>query len=271
VSKLSLKLREKRVSEEAYKIVDVTETNLNDYGLLCLKSKKNSEGYKNKLEWIKERFKEGLRLKILLVNEGLKRGLTSRGFIEYVPGEYGWRGTDAEGYMVIHCIWVVGRNKKKGYGTRLLEECFKDAKGMKGVAVVTSDNGWLPRNKLFIKNGFEKADVAPPDFELFAKRFSKNAALPKFLPISKERIKSYGEGLTVLESYQCPYSSALVNIYRKIAKEANIPIRVEHISSSKDVQEKRVHPYGSFCVLLNGKVISYRPGNSTEVRQTLKE
>ena len=259
------------MSEKAYKIVDVNETNLDDYGLLCLKSKKNSEGYKNKLAWIKERFKEGLRLKLLLVNEGPKRGLTSRGFIEYIPGEYAWRGIDAKGYMVIHCIWVVGRNKNKGYGTRLLEECYKDAKGMKGVAVVTSDNGWLPRNKLFIKNGFEKADAAPPDFELFAKRFSKNVALPRFLPISKERIKSYGTGLTVLESYQCPYSSALVNIYKKIAKEANIPIRVEHISSSKDVQENCVHPYGTFCVLLDGKAISYRPGNPTEVRQALRE
>ena len=259
------------MGEEAYKIVDVNETNLDEYGLLCLKSKKNSEGYKNKLEWIRERYKEGLRLKLLLVNEGPKRGLTSRGFIEYIPGEYAWRGIDARGYMVIHCIWVVGKNKKKGYGTKLLEECYKDAKGMKGVAVVTSDNGWLPRNKLFIKNRFEKADAVPPYFELFAKRFSKKAALPRFLSISKERIRSYGAGLTVLESYQCPYSSALVNIYERMAKEANVPIRVEHISSCKDVQEKCVHPYGTFCVLLDGKAISYRPGNPSEVRQALKE
>lgn len=32
------------MSEEAYKIVDVNETSLDDYGLLCLKSRKNGEG-----------------------------------------------------------------------------------------------------------------------------------------------------------------------------------------------------------------------------------
>jgi len=166
-----------------YKIVDVNESNLDEYDLFCHKSKRRGEGYQNKVKWIKERFKEGLRLRLLLIHEG-KRGYRSRGFIEYVPGEYAWRGIDAKGYMVICCIWVVGRNKRKGYGTKLLLECIKDAKGMKGVAVVTSNGGWLPKNKLFIRNGFENADELPPDFELYVKRFSDSAPPPRFNSVS---------------------------------------------------------------------------------------
>jgi len=55
--------------------------------------------------------------------------------------------------MVIHCIWVVEKNKKHGYGSSLLKECLKYAKGMNGVAVVTSRKTWLPKESLFIKRG----------------------------------------------------------------------------------------------------------------------
>lgn len=173
--------------------------------------------------------------------------------------------------MVIHCIWVVGRNKRKGYGSKLLEQCIEEAKaaGLQGVAVVTSNSGWLPQNKLFIKNGFEKADAKPPDFELHVKRFSKKAALPKFSPISKEKIRSYGKGLTIQRSHQCPYETGLVNLLKQMAKEAGIPIRIEEISSAKDVQEKGVHPHGTFCVLLNGEVVSYRPGDPTDIKRAI--
>lgn len=260
------------MTKSPYRIVDVNETNIDRYDIFCQKSRNKGEGYQHKLKWIKERFREGLRLKLLLIDESPKRGFTSRGFIEYIPGEYAWRGIDAKDYMVIHCIWVVGRNKGKGYGTKLLEECLNEAQagGMQGVAVVTSNSGWLPRNKLFIKNGFEKADAMPPDFELYVKRFSNKATLPEFSPISKEKIKSYGRGLTILQSYQCPYADGLVNLLKQMAKEANIPVKTQHISSSRDAQENGVHPYGTFCILLDGEVVSYKPGNLSDVKQAIR-
>ena len=40
------------------------------------------------------------------------------GFIEYVPGEYAWRGVNAEGYMFIHCIWIAAnKHRKQGLGS----------------------------------------------------------------------------------------------------------------------------------------------------------
>jgi len=248
---------DKKPDPQEYKIVDLNETNIDDYGAFCLQSKKNMKGYKEKFEWIKERFKEGLRLKLLLINEGARRGFRARGFIEYIPGEYAWRGVNAEGYMFIHCIWVVGKNKGHGYGTKLLQQCLNDAKGMKGVAVMTSEKIWLPKKDLFVKNGFEKVDSMPPYFELYAKRFSEKAPLPKFNPIPKSRLEKYTSGVTIFKSNQCPYVNGYANNVAEIAKQAGIPWRIVHIESCKEAQNS-VNPYGTFCVLLNGKVLTYR-------------
>lgn len=243
-----------------YQIIDLNEENIDTYDLFCFKSKKKSEGYRNKVKWVKKRFKEGIRLKILYVNEGPKRGFTSRGFIEYIPGEYTWRGIDAQGWMVIHCIWVVGKHKKKGYGTKLLEECINDSKKleMNGVAVITSEKSWYPGRKLFVKNGFEKVGSYLNHIELYIKRFKDNVTLPKFIHVSNGKINNYSEGLVVFKSDQCPYLNDLVVYVGKIAKQRNIPILVENIQNHHMAQNC-VHPYGTFCLLLKGKQLPKEP------------
>jgi GNAT superfamily N-acetyltransferase len=244
-------------SEPEYKIVDLNETNINEYGAFCQQSKKDTKGYKDKFEWIKKRFKEGLHLKLLMINEGAKRGFRARGFIEYIPGENAWRGVNAKGYMFIHCIWVVGKNKGHGYGTKLLQLCLDDAKGMNGVAVMTGGKVWLPKKDLFVKNGFEKVDSMPPFFELYAKRFTEKAPLPKFNPISKSKLEKYAPGIIVLKSNQCPHVDGYAKLAAQAAKEAGVPCRIEQIENCKEAQNS-VNPYGTFCVLLNGKVLTYR-------------
>ena len=74
-----------------HKIIDINENNVDENDLFCLKSRKTkSQAYKDKVNWFKERTKEGLKIKLLLVKE--HKGMTSRGFIEYIPGEKNWRG-----------------------------------------------------------------------------------------------------------------------------------------------------------------------------------
>ncbi len=245
------------VEESRYKIVDVNDSNIDEYGTFCLQSKKNTKGYREKHEWIKGRFKEGLRLKLLMVNEGAKRGFRARGFIEYVPSEYAWRGVKADGYMFIHCIWVIGKNKGQGYGTKLLQQCLNDAKGMNGVVVMTSDKTWLPKKDLFVKNGFEKVDSASPAFELYVKQFSDSAARPKFSTIPVSRLQKYREGVTIFKSDQCPYADGYANLAKEIARQAGVPCRIEHIENFKQAQNG-VDSYGTFSVALNGKVLGYR-------------
>lgn len=259
-----------KVDGAAYKIVDLNDANIDEHGIFCLKSKKNTDGYKNKVKWVKKRFKEGLRLKLLLINEGPRRGFTSRGFIEYIPGEYTWRGIDAKGYMVIHCFWVVGKNKKHGYGTMLLEECLNDAKRMNGVAVVASEQPWLTNKRFFLKHGFRLVQKAPPYFELLVKQL-KDAPPPKFNDGREEHVAKYGSGLAVLYSDQCPYINGAISYISATAKKHSIPLRLVKFDDCAQAQSAPA-PYGVFSLLHNGKFISHRPGLPTKLlRQILEE
>ena len=150
--------------QNSIKIIDVNASNVDETGFFCCMSKRKSVGYQNKLSWLKDRFAEGLKIKML--------GGGLRGFIEYIPGQYAWRAVDADGYMFIHCIWVVGQSKHKGYSALLLSSCLKDAEasGMNGVAVVTSEGNYLVGKKLLLKHGFEVVDEAPPTFSLLVKK-----------------------------------------------------------------------------------------------------
>ncbi|MHA1955211.1 MAG: N-acetyltransferase family protein [Candidatus Heimdallarchaeaceae archaeon] len=237
-----------------FQIIEITESNIEEYGLLCQKSKKKEEGYQNKIKWIEERFREGMKYQLLLVEERGK--MASRGFIEYTPGEYCWRGIEAKEYMVIHCIWVVGRIKGFGFGSKLLEKCLKDAEGMNGVAVVTAKTTWLPNSKFFIKHGFELADTFPPSFELYVKRFDNAAALPTFTRNYEERRKQYYEGFTAVYSHQCPYTPAMVRAVETTANNRDASFNKILIDNCRYAQ-KGIHPYGTSCYLLNGEIITY--------------
>jgi hypothetical protein len=49
-------------------IIDINEDNVDLDGLFCKKSQKKQIGYQNKVTWIKKRFKEGLKYKMLMMN-----------------------------------------------------------------------------------------------------------------------------------------------------------------------------------------------------------
>lgn len=118
---------------KSVELVDVNADNVSETGFFCFMSRRKSEGYRRKLEWLQARFAEGMKIKMLKLPE--------RGFIEYIPGEYAWRAVDAKGYMFIHCFWIVGKSKGKGLGKLLLDECIRDARnaGMPGVTIFRSD------------------------------------------------------------------------------------------------------------------------------------
>jgi len=80
--------------------------NLARCGIGCLSSPKN-QGYLPKVEWLRKRFAEGLR--ILLFRDGAGRPLA---FLEYVPGEFAWRRVDARDWLFVHCLWVYPAGQK---------------------------------------------------------------------------------------------------------------------------------------------------------------
>ena len=234
------------------RIVTVNAANLEEEGFFCYKSKPNTEGYQRKLTWLKERFSEGTRIQILY------QGKRSFAFVESVPGEYAWRAVNAYGYMFIHCIWVVGSGKNKGYSTKLLQICEGESRqaNMHGVAMVTSSRVWLVDKKILLKNGFQVVDQAPPSFELLVKKFN-DAPDPCFPKDWQERAARYGEGLTVLRSDQCPYIPDAVTAAEEYAHENGIPLQIIEVQTAEEIRQISPSPYGLFSIVYNGKLLSY--------------
>jgi L-amino acid N-acyltransferase YncA len=231
-------------------IIDVTAENVDKSGFFCFMSKKKAPGYARKLDWLKARFDEGMKLKML--------GGGARGFIEYIPGEYAWRPVEAKGYAFIHCLWVVGQSKGKGYGAQLLEECIRDARqsGRKGVAMVTSSGNWLASRDLLEKHGFESVAEAEPSFDLMALRFGK-VRKPSFCGGWERKQAACGKGMTIFRTDQCPYIEDATRLYEGFAEETGQTCRTVTLNSCEEVRKKSPSAYGAFGVVLNGRLLSY--------------
>jgi len=234
------------------KITTVDVGNSDEQGFFCYKSKPKSEGYRRKLAWVKERLAEGLSIHIL------HEGERSVGFIEYMPAEHTWRAVNADGYLLIHCLWVVGRAKKKGYGSQLLQLCLDDARKQEkhGVAIVTSERPWATGRKLFRKHGFARVDTAPPVFELWVKAVG-DVPPPSFPRDWDQRLARYGSGLTVFRSDQCPYIEHATASALESAGELGIAAHVVELTSAEEARRLSPSPYGVFGIVYNGELLTY--------------
>ncbi len=241
----------------AVEIINTNLDNILDFGICSYKNVKH-EGLRRKIAWLKDRFPEGMKIKTLYSDED-----GTQGMIEYLPGEYGWRPVAANGYMLIHCIFVGFKRdyKGKGYGSRLVEECLTDAEkeNMHGVAVVTRKGPFMAGKELFIKNGLEVVDTAPPDFELLVKKFRQSAPAPKFRGGWERRLNQYRNGLTIFQSAQCPYLAKCVPEIRETAEKVyGIEAKIIELGSCQDAQDSPC-PFGTFAIVFNGKLIADHP------------
>jgi len=231
-------------------LLTVTNDNVDGLGFFCCMSKKKSEGYQRKLRWLKERFSEGMRIRLLALPE--------RGFIEYIPGEHAWRAVQADGYMFVHCLWVVGKSKGKGFGATLLDECVADAQQskMKGVAMVTSERVWLAGRRILETRGFECVDEAPPAFSLMVKKFGKHPS-PSFAGGWEKKARALGRGVTLFRSDQCPYIADAAEIVTGSAEKAGVAYCTVELSDRGDLLRHSPTPFGVFGIVLDGQLLSY--------------
>jgi len=239
------------MAEQSLKIIDVNGNNVAKTGFFCCMSKPESEGYRQKLDWLKGRFAEGLKIKMIACG--------GRGFIEYIPGEFAWRAIRAPGYMVIHCLWVVGKAKGRGCGTALLDACIAEAKeaGKCGVAVVTAHHRiGLPETSFFLRQGFKLADAAPPGLELVALKFWQ-AADPKFLGHWDQKLGRLGRGLSVVTTAQCPYTCSLAQRLAEVAKSKRISLKAVRLDTAEQVRNQSPSAYGTADIAANGRVLAH--------------
>ena len=243
----------------------IDPSNVDRYGFFCYKSKPKTQGFRQKREWLGSCLAEGVRLKILYEGE------RSAGFIEYAPGEYTWRAVQAPGYLVIHCMWVVGSGKGKGYGARLLDQVVDEAEslGMYGVAAVSSDSTWLAKKGFFLHHGFEVVDQAPPSFELLVRRFD-SCNLPSFPQDWESRMNRIPQGLVVYHSGQCPYNAMFVTSLLNAASGLGIQAHSMELRSSHEARNHSPSAYGVFGVVYNGRLLSYRPMGGKTLREMLE-
>jgi hypothetical protein len=246
------------------KIVEVNRENISMYPARCLMNPQN-KAYETKIEWLKKRFSEGLKIKQLYPEASDK----CIGFIEYTPGEYAWRAVDARGYMFIHCLWVYSnKDKDGGYGSLLIGESIKDAKnlGCTGVAAVTSDGAFMSGKEVFLRNGFRVVETSDR-FELLVLSFKKGKS-PGFNDWQK-KLKQYS-GLNIVYSNQCPWVIRSIETLTAVAKQYKLKLKVTEIRTPKQAQAAP-SVYAVFSLINNGKLIESHYISETRFRNILKK
>ncbi|MBM4464438.1 MAG: GNAT family N-acetyltransferase [Chloroflexi bacterium] len=239
---------------ETFEMITVNADNVDKQGFFCYMSKRKTPGYRQKRDWLAARFAEGLKLHMIH-----EIGGRTVGFIEYIPGEYAWRAVQAPDYLLIHCLWVVGKGKGKGYGAHLIQTCLDDARaqGKHGVVTVATERVWMAKKDIFLKHGFVDVAQAPPSFHLLVYRFDDAAPLPAFPTDWEARQARFGAGLTVIRTPQCPYVEDATNIALEFAAEKGIPSQVVTFQSAQELQANSPSPYGVFGIVLDGRLLTY--------------
>jgi N-acetylglutamate synthase-like GNAT family acetyltransferase len=248
-----------------FSIISVDANNVEEFGFFCVKNIKHA-GYIAKLSWLHQRFKEGMRIKLVITREGKQAG-----FLEYIPGEYTWRVVHAPDYLVIHCLWV-NSNKYPytGMASALLQDCIHDAQasGKTGVAVVTSDGPWMASKAVFLKNGFEQISAAPPHFQLLVKRTGLGP-LPTFPPNWPERLRQF-EDLWLIYTNQCPYIGKAIAELPPVAEQHGLLLQMIEVTESVEARERMPSPYGVISLGYHGQLLADHPISATRFRNILQ-
>jgi hypothetical protein len=256
-------------SNQDIRIIDLTPENIADYGVCGYKDVSKHIELRRKIKWFSDYYPKGLRIKALLSEKGGYQGM-----IEYIPGEYAHRPVDAVDFLFIHCLFVGFKKefKGKGFATSLIEKCIQEARdsNKKGVAVVSRKGAFMTKREIFLKNGFESVEKVKPDFELLALRFDDRSEFPSFKDMVKT-LEKYQEGLYVLRSFQCPYTEKNVTAILDSARNMfDITPKLIELDDHTAAQESPC-PFGTFCIVYNGEVISYHPISNTRFENIMKK
>ncbi len=255
-----------------YQIIDTNADNVGACSHCGIKNACNL-GHRRKTNWLRERFAEGLRYKVLRSEK-----FGDVGMIEYALGDHAWRPVEAEGYLVIHCLWVYGKHKGKGLGSLLLQSCLEDAKKSqcRGVAVVTSFDSLMAGSDLFLKSGFVSVDrtigsseAAAAAYELLVKKLKKTAPDPRFIVERERLLKRYRKGLTILAADQCPYVAKSTERTAEASRTLGLEPKVIPVGRAKAFRELPT-PYGVFSIIYDGKIIAHRPISATRFTSIMR-
>ena len=233
-----------------FEVIDVNPQNVEEVGFFCARSRPGLIGYEDKLVWLESRFREGLCIKMIL-NGG-------RGFIEYIPGKYAWRGIVAPNYIVVHCLWITGPRQQHECGEALLDECIGDARAanLDGVAAVAAHRRLSHTDTgFFLRHGFKRIDTVPPGIDLVAFKFRRTAPDPALAGNWEQKRQSLGPGLTIVSSPQCPYSYEGARQISNSAHKLGVPVTTVRIKSATQMRRSAPTPCGAFDLVYGGQFV----------------
>lgn len=228
--------------------IRITKDNIDSEHICCAMS--NSQSIAKK-QWLKDRFDDGL-----VFYRSEERG---KCFIEYLPAENAWIPIEANGYLLINCLWVSGSFKGHGYSNDLLNECIRDAKSQdkKGICILSSEKKkeFLSDSKYLKHKGFEVADESNTGINLMYLRFDDTHTIPKFKECAKHP-RTDDSGFVLYYTDQCPFTYYWVAKVIDAAKAHKIPLKVIHITKKTDAQNVP-SPTTTYALFKDGKFITH--------------
>lgn len=211
--------------------INLTLENIDKEHICCaISDKKHQAGVDVKKEWLKDRINEG----------HVFRKLDQKGkvFIEYSFAEKAWAPVNGDNWIYIHCLWVSGSFKGKGYAKELLEYCIEDAKSQNksGVCIISSKKKkpFLSDKKFLNRFGFETADTIG-EYELLALSF--DGSKPEFTESAKKQSID-SDILTIYYGLQCPYIPNCIQQVKDYCSANDIKldlIKVDSLEKAKAV------------------------------------
>jgi len=231
-------------------ILTVTAETVEQHGFFCKMSARKTEAWRAKRDWLQARFAEGLQMRLL--------GDGERGFVEFMPGDLAWRAIDlAADLVVIHCLWVVGKSKGKGFSGLLLDqvETWARDQGFRGVAALTSSGNWLIGREVLERRGYVSVDQAAPGFDLMLNAFAPGP-LPRLSGGWQAKTAAMGPGVSVLRSAQCPYLQDAAEHAGRAAQRLGLPFTDRVLTTAAQLRDLSPTPYGVFALACDGRLLS---------------
>lgn len=249
---------------QTIKIVEVTPENILEQTLFCLKDIKNP-GFESKRKWFENRFKDGLKLKIL------KNHLDKMiGFIEYVPVSKAWRPIQGDDFMFIHCMYIYSKkHRNKGYGSLLIDDAERTAKaiGLSGLCVMTSKGGWMANKSIFQNLGFEVTEIKDR-FELLVRQWDETKTPPKLIDWTKQQ-QNY-KGWNLVYADQCPWHEKSAFNLLNTAMDYGVDLKIQKITSVKEAKNAP-SGFGVFNLLHDGKLLEDHYISATRFKNILRK
>lgn len=230
----------------------LTEDDLETQHLCCaLGDPKHVAGVDRKKAWLRERLREGLVFR--------KLDVRGKAFIEYMPGEKAWRPIVADGWLVIHCLWVSGQLAGHGHARALLASCIEDAQRQKrrGVAVATArtKRPFLSDPRFFAKHGFVETDRVG-EFVVLARRLREGGPDPRFHEAVREPPRSTRGSFVGRYTDQCPFNAHWAGEVAAALRARGERAKVEHVRTREEARAVP-SPLGAYGLDRDGRLVSH--------------